>query len=109
MLQRSKIIRSREKWKRKAVQRAAEIREHRKTQRRYRQKIAQLQVQIRTLEQTAEVKKTHWHPPLAGIWVTEPKHGKYAPSVCYWFCKRWFPFVASRASLICFGPKRYFA
>jgi uncharacterized protein YlxW (UPF0749 family) len=67
MLQRSKIIRSRDGWKLKAVRRAEEIREHRKTQQRYRQKIAQLQAQIRDLEQMAEVKKTHRHPPRAGI------------------------------------------
>jgi len=70
MLQHSKIIRSRDEWKLKAVQRAEEIREHRKTQRRHRQKIAQLQSEIRALEQTAEVKKTHWHPPQVGIWLT---------------------------------------
>jgi hypothetical protein len=109
MLQRSKIIRSRDGWKQKAVRRAEEIRENRKKQRRYRQKIAQLQAQIRALEQTAEEKKTHRHPPRAGIWLTWPKHGKYAPYVCYWFCKRSFPFVASPASLICFGSKRCFA
>jgi uncharacterized coiled-coil DUF342 family protein len=70
MLQRSKIIRSRDEWKLKAVQRAEEIREHRKTQRRYRQKIAHLQSEIRALEQTAEVKKTPWHPPRPGILLT---------------------------------------
>jgi inorganic pyrophosphatase len=70
MLQRSKIIRSRDEWKLKAVQRAEEIREHRKTQQRYRQKITQLHSEIRALEQTAEVKKTHWYPPQAGIWLT---------------------------------------
>lgn len=70
MLQRSKIIRSRDKWKLKAVRRAEEIREHRKTQRRYRQKIAQLQAEIGALEQTAEAKKTHWHPLRVGIWLT---------------------------------------
>jgi len=70
MLQHSKIIRSRDEWKLKAVQRAEEIREHRKTQRRYRQKIAQLQAEIRALEQTAEVKKTLWYPPRPGILLT---------------------------------------
>jgi uncharacterized coiled-coil DUF342 family protein len=70
MLQRSKVIRSRDEWKRKAVQRAEELREHRKTQRRYRQKIAQLQAEIRALGQAAEVKKTHRQPPRLGIWLT---------------------------------------
>jgi hypothetical protein len=70
MLQRSKIIRSRDEWKLKAVQRAEEIREHRKTHQRYRQKIAQLQAEIRALEQTAAVKKTHWYPPQVGISLT---------------------------------------
>jgi len=70
MLQRWKIVRSRDQWKQKAVQRAEELREHRKTQRRYRQKIEQLQAQIRALEQTAEVKKTHGQPPRPGIWLT---------------------------------------
>ena len=70
MLQHSKILRSRDEWKLKAVQRAEEIREHRKAQRRYRQKIAQLQSEIRALEQTAEVKKTPWDPPRPGILLT---------------------------------------
>jgi len=70
MLQRSKIIRSRDEWKLKAVQRAGEIREHRKTQRRYRQKIAQLKVKIWALEQSAEEKKTNLNPPRPGIWLT---------------------------------------
>jgi hypothetical protein len=63
MLQYSKIIRSRDEWKLKAVQRAEEIREHRKAQRRYRQRIAELQAEVRALEQTAEVKKTPVQPP----------------------------------------------
>jgi uncharacterized coiled-coil DUF342 family protein len=59
MLQRSKIVRSRDEWKRKAIQRADENREHRKTQRRYQQKIAQLKAELSALEQAAEVKKTN--------------------------------------------------
>jgi multidrug resistance efflux pump len=70
MLQHSKIVRSRDDWKRKAVQRAEKIREGRKTERRYRQKIAQLKAEIRALEQTAELKKTNLNPPRPGIWLT---------------------------------------
>ncbi len=70
MLQRSKIIRSRDEWKHKAVQRAGEIREHRKTQRRYQQKIAQLKAEIWALDQRAEVKKTNLNPPRPGIRLT---------------------------------------
>ena len=63
MLQRSKIIRSRDEWKRKAVQRADEIREHRKTQKRYQRKIAQLKADISAWEQATEEKKTSSQPP----------------------------------------------
>ena len=70
MVQRSKIIRSRDEWKRKAVQRADEIREHRKTLTRYRQKIAQLKAEISALEQTAEGKKTNANPPQPQPWLT---------------------------------------
>lgn len=60
MLQRSKVRRSRDEWKRKAVQRADEIRERKKTEKRYQEKIAQLKAQISALEQAAEDKKnTH--------------------------------------------------
>ena len=58
MLQYSKIVCSRDEWKRKAVQRADENRENRKTQKRYRQKIMQLKAEIRALEQATELKKT---------------------------------------------------
>jgi len=57
MLQHSKVIRSRDEWKRKAVQRAEKIREGRKTERRYQQKIAQLKAEISALEQTVAGKK----------------------------------------------------
>ena len=63
MLQRSKIIRSRDDWKRKAVQRAEELREHRKALRRHQQKIAQLKAEVSALEQSAEEKKTNVMPP----------------------------------------------
>jgi uncharacterized coiled-coil DUF342 family protein len=62
MLQHSKIVRSRDDWKRKAVQRAEKIRENRKTERRYQQKIAQMKAEISALEQAAEGKKTNSDP-----------------------------------------------
>jgi len=57
MLQMSKIIQSRDDWKSKAVQRANEIRELRKTQKRYQKKIAELKRQLNTIEQAVEDKK----------------------------------------------------
>ncbi|MBK1725219.1 hypothetical protein [Thiocystis violacea] len=62
MPQRSKILQSRDDWKRKAVQRADAIREHRKTQRRYQLKIAQLKADISALEQAEDEKKTLGSP-----------------------------------------------
>lgn len=56
MLQHSKVIRSRDAWKRKAVERAEALREQRKTLQRYRHKIAQLQADLRTAEAAAEKK-----------------------------------------------------
>lgn len=58
MLQMSKIIQSRDNWKRKAVQRANEIREFRKTQKRYQEKIVELNAQINAMEQACSEKKT---------------------------------------------------
>jgi uncharacterized coiled-coil DUF342 family protein len=57
MLQYSKVVRSRDEWKRKAVERAEEIREHRKAQKRHQRKIAQLKADISALEQAVEEKK----------------------------------------------------
>ena len=68
MLQRSKIIRSRDEWKMKAVQRAEELREQRKTLRRYQQKLAQLKAELSALEASTEVeKKRPLNPPRAAI------------------------------------------
>jgi len=53
MPQMSKIRQSRDEWKRKAIQRANEIREFRKTKKRYQEKIAELKAQINAMEQTA--------------------------------------------------------
>ncbi len=57
MLQRSKIIRSRDEWKTKAVQRAEKLREQRKTLRRYQQKLVQLKAELSALETSTEVEK----------------------------------------------------
>lgn len=51
MLQPSKIIRSRDGWREKAIQRAYELREFRKTHKRQREKIAELKAEISTIEQ----------------------------------------------------------
>ena len=53
----SKVIQSRDDWKRKAVMRATEIREFRKTKKRYQEKIAELQAQINAREPMAEEEK----------------------------------------------------
>lgn len=58
MLQMSKIIHSRDEWKQKAVGRATEIREFRKTQKRHPEKIAGLKQQVQQLEPVPELKKT---------------------------------------------------
>ena len=54
MLQRSKLIVSRDEWKSKAVQRADEIRELKKTRKRLKEKIADLKAQIQAEKQTPE-------------------------------------------------------
>jgi hypothetical protein len=65
MPQHSKVLRSRDAWKRKAVRRAQQLREYRKTQRRHQRKIAQLQAHISALEQTAPVKEGALAPAAA--------------------------------------------
>ena len=57
MLQHAKIIRSRDEWRLKAVQRAEDLREQRKTLRRYQEKLALLKAEISALERSTEVKK----------------------------------------------------
>ena len=54
MPQMSKIIQSRDEWKGKAVLRANEIREYRKSQKRYQKKISELKARIATLEKIIE-------------------------------------------------------
>ena len=56
MLQQSKLIHSRDEWKDKAVQRADEIRELKKTRKRLKEKIAELKIQNSALEQSANKK-----------------------------------------------------
>lgn len=57
MLQQSKLIRSRNEWKDKAVSRSIEIRRHRKTNRRHQKKIIELQEKIKQLEAVVEDNK----------------------------------------------------
>jgi hypothetical protein len=57
MPQLSKLIRSRDDWKTKAVKRANGIREHRKTIKRYQKQIAEIKSQLNALQQVAEDNK----------------------------------------------------
>ena len=53
MPQRSKLIRSREEWKNKAVSRANELRDRRKAEKRLRGRIAELKRRVEELEQAS--------------------------------------------------------
>ena len=57
MVQRSKLVQSRDDWKAKAIKRAYEVRENRKTQKRYQEKIAELKAQLQTMKQAMVDKK----------------------------------------------------
>jgi len=57
MLQNSKILKSRNEWREKAINRAAENREHKKTNNRHKQKISQLKKEIIELKQRISNKK----------------------------------------------------
>ena len=57
MPQLSKLIRSRDDWKTKAVQRANEIREYRKTIKRHQEQIAAIKSELNALQQGAEDNK----------------------------------------------------
>ena len=59
MPQMSKILQSRDEWKSKAIQRANEIREHRKNQKRFQKRVAELKAQISAMEQTEDKKNSH--------------------------------------------------
>ena len=58
MLQMSKLLNSRDEWRNKATERAAELREFRKTQKRHLEKIAELKRNNCQLELLVAVKKT---------------------------------------------------
>ncbi len=62
MPQTSKILKGRGGWKVKAVERATEIREHRKTHKRHLTKIAELKRQLCQSELVIEEKKHYFHP-----------------------------------------------
>ena len=62
MLQTSKILHSRDEWKNKAIERSAEIREFRKTQKRHLEKIAELKLRNREMEQLIDAKKKQLIP-----------------------------------------------
>ena len=64
MPQKSKLIRSRDEWKDKAVQRSYEIREHRKSRKRYLEQIAGLKAHVREMSQAEKDKKTLLNTPL---------------------------------------------
>jgi len=57
MPQLSKLNRSRDDWRTKAVRRADEIREHRKTHKRHQEQIAEIKRQLNELQQAAEDNK----------------------------------------------------
>jgi uncharacterized coiled-coil DUF342 family protein len=64
----SKLIKSRDEWKYKAVQRANEIREYRKTTKRHIEKIRELKVQLAEIEQVASsLKKKLEHQPAISL------------------------------------------
>lgn len=58
MAQMSKILHSRDEWKRKTIQCNYQLREFRKTQKRHQQKIAELKQDNRKLEQLVDEKKS---------------------------------------------------
>jgi len=61
MLQTSKIYQSRNSWRNKAIERADEIREYRKTTSRHKQKIEELKEEIKKIKKqlgNEELKKT---------------------------------------------------
>ena len=57
MLQKSKILKSRNEWREKATIRAIENKEHRKTHNRHKKTILQLRQEIKELKQTISLKK----------------------------------------------------
>ena len=59
MLQYSKIVKSRNEWRDKAIKRADENREHRKAKKRYLNTISALRAKNLLMEQAAEEKKNN--------------------------------------------------
>jgi hypothetical protein len=57
VLQQSKILRSRDEWREKAVERADEIREYRKLENRHQKTIGELKQTVKNLQQELEDKK----------------------------------------------------
>jgi|APFre7841882654_1041346.scaffolds.fasta_scaffold530263_2 hypothetical protein len=57
MPQKSKLLKSRDEWKNKAVKRAEACREYRKTQKRLQAQIAELKIKLNTSSETEEDKK----------------------------------------------------
>ena len=62
MLQKSKVIQSRNDWREKAVRRANEVRELMIIKKRHQQRIAELKAQISATKQVNTKKKTSTHP-----------------------------------------------
>ena len=60
MPQLSKLLKSRDDWKNKAIERATENRELRKAQKRHQDKIAELKCEKRHLESSHEEKKHYF-------------------------------------------------
>ena len=57
MLQQSKILRSRDEWREKAIERADEIREYRKSENRHQKSVGELKQTVKNLQQELEDKK----------------------------------------------------
>ena len=57
MLQQSKILRSRDEWREKAIERADEIREYRKSENRHQKTIGELKHTVKNQQQELEDKK----------------------------------------------------
>jgi hypothetical protein len=57
VLQQSKILRSRDEWRDKAIERADELRECRKSEKRRQKRIGELKQTVKNLQQELEVKK----------------------------------------------------
>jgi prefoldin subunit 5 len=57
VLQQSKLLRSRDEWREKAIERADEIREYRKSENRHQKTIGELKQTVKNLQQELEDKK----------------------------------------------------